>query len=72
MVWLYEYFVDDSFDSRTIWRNIEKAVSRAMAEINKQVFNGGNDDGDDNTVDLGDWVFEGGGMLSLSFSELIV
>ncbi len=27
-----------------------------MAEINKQVFNGGNDDGDDNTVDLGDWV----------------
>lgn len=62
VVWMYEYYVAGSFDSRMIWRNIEKAIPQAMAELNRQIFNGGDDAGDV-TVDLGEWVFKEGEMV---------
>lgn len=64
VVWLYEYYVENTFDSLTIWRNIEKAIPQAMAEINRVVF-AGEEGSSDDSVDLGDWVFKGGEMVKL-------
>lgn len=55
IVYIYEYFVKGTFDDRNVWRNIEKVVPQAIAELNRQIFYGEDEDevGD---VDLGNWV----------------
>lgn len=62
VVWLYEYYVAETFDQQSIWRNIEKAVPQAMAELNRRIFSGSDDSGEF-SVDLGDWVFREGEMV---------
>ena len=42
VVYLYEYYVQGTFDDKNVWCNIEKAVPQAMAEFNRQIFNNGN------------------------------
>ena len=63
VVWLYEYFVEDTFDSTAIWRNIEKAIPQAMAELNRSLFPGDSEGG---TVDIGDWVLRNGALVQAS------
>ena len=41
VVYLYEYYVENTFDDRAVWRNIEKAVPEAMAQLNLAIFKGG-------------------------------
>lgn len=57
VVYVYEYYVNGTFDSKNVWRNIEKAVPQAMAELNRQIFYG-EEGASDGTIDidLGDWV----------------
>ena len=55
VIYLYEYYVEGTFDDRNVWKAIEKAVPQAMAELNRQIFKGDNDEGT-GAVDLGDWT----------------
>ena len=43
VVYLYEYYVENTFDDRSVWKNIEKFVPEAMATLKQTIFNGGDD-----------------------------
>lgn len=54
VVYLHEYHVQGTFDDRSVWRNIEKAIPEAMAQLNLAIFNG--DDEGEGLIDIGSWV----------------
>ena len=62
VIYLYEYYVENSWDSKAVWRNIEKIIPEAMAVLNKQVFDGG--EGED-SMELGEWVLQDGELTRL-------
>lgn len=68
VVYLYEYFVENTFDDRAVWKNIEKAVPEAMAHLNLQIFHGGDDS--EGEFDIGDWVIENGELVRLEDSNI--
>ena len=39
IVFLYKYFISDIFDSKIMTRNLQKAISQIMIELNKEIFN---------------------------------
>lgn len=51
----------DSFDSKAVARNLEKAIPQAMAELNREIFYG--EEPGETTVDVGQWVVEGGTLV---------
>lgn len=73
IVFLYEYYVEGTFDDRNVWRPIEKAIPQAMAELNRQIFNGavkgGKDEGT-GSVDLGNWIMVDGKLKRLDDLDL--
>ena len=68
VVYVYEYFVGNTFDDREIWRSIEKAVPEAMAELNRLIFSG--EDESQGELDVGDWVVQGDTLTKLEDARL--
>ena len=38
VVYVYEYYVDGTFDNKNVWRNIDKTISKVMIELNRAIF----------------------------------
>lgn len=60
ILYVYEYILPDTLDDKAVRRNIEKAISQAMAELNRQISNGRTTDDGTGSVDVGDWVMHEG------------
>lgn len=61
VVYLYEYYVESTFDDLSVWRNIEKFISEAMATLNLAIFIGG--DESTGELDVGDWTIQNGELI---------
>ena len=71
VVYVYQYYIGGTFDDMIVRRNIEKAIPEAMAELNRQVFKGGDDD-THASIDIGDWCLVNGHLVSLEDVEDIM
>ncbi|KAL9065324.1 MAG: hypothetical protein Q9161_008311 [Pseudevernia consocians] len=69
VIYLYEYFVEGTFDDRNVWRSIEKAVLQVMAELNRQIFKDDSDEGID-SVGLEEWTLIDGKLIKVEEMNL--
>lgn len=61
VVYLYEYYVENTFDDKSVWRNIEKFIPEAMATLNMAIFKGLDESMGE--LDVGDWTVQNGELM---------
>ena len=71
VVYVYQYYIDGTFDDVIVRRNIEKAIPEAMTELNRQIFSGADDD-TQASVDIGEWCLINGHLVRVEEAENMV
>ena len=71
VVYVYQYYIGGTFDDVIVRRNIEKAIPEAMAELNRQIFKGGDDD-TQASVDIGEWCLVNGHLVRMEEVENMI
>ena len=68
VVYIYQYYIGGTFDDVIVRRNIEKAIPEAMAELNRQLFSGADDD-TQASVDIGEWCLVNGHLVRVEEAQ---
>ena len=66
VVYVYEFFLMDSFNSKQMDRNMKKALPSLVAELNRHMFSGANGEyyEEEGDLDLGVWCILDGKLVS--------